>query len=188
MDDQFAYVPAAFAPAYFGTALTDQRTGGNRHYSVPNTHTNCMWPEGQLTCRVLASGARLELLRVSTRLDKFTNWGKCPPVRPNAPSRPRGSAFASGQNSSGCWFTAGAGLARQDPCVAGGDARSDDALAHLPPGGGDGGGGGADRAPGDEGRAELGQPRQLRRWLNGCSDLHESCRDLMTFSSKLQVV
>ena len=103
MDDQFAYVPAAFAPAYFGTALTDQRTGGNRHYSVPNTHTNCMWPEGQLTCRVLAAGARLELLRVSTRLDKFTNWGKCPPVRPNVPFRPRES-FALRRQTRVCVF------------------------------------------------------------------------------------
>ena len=139
MDDQFAYVPAAFAPAYFGTALTDQRTGGNRHYSVPNTHTNCMWPEGQLTCRVLAAGARLELLRVSTRLDKFTNWGKCPPVRRNAPFRPRGFVCIAAKTQAAVGSHAGAGLAWQNPCVAGGDAWSDDALAHLPPGGGDGG-------------------------------------------------
>ena len=139
MDDQFAYVPAAFAPAYFGTALTDQRTGGNRHYSVPNTHTNCMWPEGQLTCRVLAAGARLELLRVSTRLDKFTNWGKCPPVRPNRSVPAERIVCIAAPNTRVCFFTAGAGLARQNSCVAGGDARPDDALAYLPPGGGDGG-------------------------------------------------
>ena len=81
MDDQFAYVPAAFAPAYFGTALTDQRTGGNRHYSVPNTHTSCMWPEGQLTCRLLDAGARLEPLRVSFRIMAHArlNGGDPPP-------------------------------------------------------------------------------------------------------------
>ena len=37
-----------------------------------------MWPEGELTCRVLSSGAKLQILRVSTRLDKFTTWGACP--------------------------------------------------------------------------------------------------------------
>lgn len=65
-----AQVPAAYAPGYFGSA----KTPAARHYSVPSTHTGCMWPEGELTCRVLGSGAKLQLLRVPTRLEKFTTW------------------------------------------------------------------------------------------------------------------
>jgi hypothetical protein len=55
------------------------------HYSIPDGHQRCMWPEGMMTCRVLRGGAKLDILRVSTRLTKFVNWGVCPgqaaPVR-----------------------------------------------------------------------------------------------------------
>ena len=44
-------------------------------------HERCQWPEGQLTCRLLDAGARLEPLRVSFRIVAHTklNNGNHPP-------------------------------------------------------------------------------------------------------------
>lgn len=73
-------VPAAFAGAYFGAAEPQQHAQyhNKRNFSMPSPHASCEWPEGKLTCRVLEAGARLQVLRVATRLEKFTNWGSCP--------------------------------------------------------------------------------------------------------------
>lgn len=73
-------VPAAFAGAYFGAAEPqhDPLNHNRRNFSMPSRHASCEWPEGKLTCRVLEAGARLQVLRVATRLEKFTNWGSCP--------------------------------------------------------------------------------------------------------------
>eukprot|EP01052_Picozoa_sp_SAG31_P001377 SAG31_NODE_47_length_30979_cov_41.708841_11_plen_182_part_00 len=77
VDDQFAYIPKNLAPVYFGPAVgtgasyEGQPSFAVNNYSIPKTHTNCMWPEGELTCKLLRGGARLELLRVHCRLQKW---------------------------------------------------------------------------------------------------------------------
>lgn len=43
---------------------------------VVQGHERCQWPEGQLTCRLLDAGARLEPLRVSFRIVAHTRLYK----------------------------------------------------------------------------------------------------------------
>ena len=103
IDDQFGYIPNAFAAVYFDsppdpadpdTAIATAAkvaAGGDAGYLIPATHAKtCMWPEGQLTCRLLKGGAKIDLLAGKMRLvkwctgrdkircrDNWGNGGKC---------------------------------------------------------------------------------------------------------------
>eukprot|EP00658_Telonema_sp_P-2_P082384 TRINITY_DN8700_c0_g1_i22.p1 TRINITY_DN8700_c0_g1~~TRINITY_DN8700_c0_g1_i22.p1 ORF type:complete len:151 (+),score=14.37 TRINITY_DN8700_c0_g1_i22:246-698(+) len=82
MDDQVAYVPAQLAPFYFkndpgcnrgwcpsdGVGLSEAAMPG----SVMSTDNGaCAWPEGQLTCRLLRAGIKLEVLGFTATLPRY---------------------------------------------------------------------------------------------------------------------
>ena len=84
MDDQFAYIPNAFAATYFDgppdptdpdtkiAAAARAAASGDEGYVMVATHAkSCMWPEGALTCRVMRGGAKLELLAARMRIVKW---------------------------------------------------------------------------------------------------------------------
>lgn len=66
--------------AFFRATPAPKPVAG-RHYAVVQGHERCQWPEGQLTCRLLDAGARLEPLRVSFRIMAHArlNGGDHPP-------------------------------------------------------------------------------------------------------------
>jgi len=84
-DDQFAVLPAAFASAYFKGVAAGSNP--SHHYPIPTAHTNCQWPEGQMTCRLLDSGARLVLAPFSFRINhwRFVH-GEGPPFSRPSPT------------------------------------------------------------------------------------------------------
>lgn len=97
VDDQFAYIPRVFAetffrqdaqpPASFHGGNQNAAAKGGKHYPVVAGHDRCQWPEGQVTCRLLDAGARLEPLRISFRIVAHTrlNKGDHPPqTRPRS--------------------------------------------------------------------------------------------------------
>lgn len=97
VDDQFAYIPRVFVDTFFRQdeeppaasrgSNENAAKKGAKHYAVVAGHDRCQWPEGQVTCRLLDAGARLEPLRVSFRIVAHTrlNKGDHPPqTRPRS--------------------------------------------------------------------------------------------------------
>ena len=77
LTDQFAYIPGGWAAAYFTSVGPEGRpppppAGSPRATGAApplvESHQNCEWPEGRLTCGLVDAGLPMRVLRLPARI------------------------------------------------------------------------------------------------------------------------